>query len=652
MQINSNKCSLLAVLVALILCSPVRGYAAKDTLARDSRMLVNLLEYIGQDYPNAVEKGEVINDYEYREMKEFTGRAKRMFKKLSGVKRVADKMKAGDSLDIENTLTELQKHIQEKSDKKKILELASKVKKKVLSWGIFKLTPLQWPDIAKGKDLYRMHCANCHGKEGKGDGPAAHTLDPPPTDFLAHVPGDFSPFRVFNVVRLGIEGTGMQPLNHLSDKEVWNVAFYLNSLPYRENYASKTGELEKVFSEVKEKVSLEEVAQSSGKELYAKVKGDEEEKLKKVASIRLHRPGNEKESHLTLALNNLDDALRHYKNKKFSLARSKAISAYLEGVEPVEQQLKATAPDLVAEIENRMAKVRTAISKKRSLGEVSGLIGAAKTTLHKADKLLSEQKLSYWLSFILSSSILLREGLEALLIIVAILSVLRSLQARRAARWVHGGWIIALGIGIAGWFFTDWLVAMGASNRELMEGAGALIAVGMLLYIGFWFHSKTEINKWQAFIKGKVNKLLQNKNMLGLGVISFIVVFREAFESVLFISALNLEVEESAKSSLLAGAIASAILIALIAWLILRFSKNIPVRKLFRYSAVTMGILAIVLAGQGIHALQESGLLSITAMPVNIRLGMLGIFPTIETVIAQLISLVASVVLFIYGKKA
>ena len=91
--------------------------------------------------------------------------------------------------------------------------------------------------------------------------------------------------------------------------------------------------------------------------------------------------------------------------------------------------------------------------------------------------LLAEETHSFWFSFWMASGILLREGLEAVLIIIIILTALQSLKAKDAIKWVHFGWLTAVAIGVASWFLTGWLISFGAKNREIMEGFGSVIAV-------------------------------------------------------------------------------------------------------------------------------------------------------------------------------
>ena len=168
-----------------------------------------------------------------------------------------------------------------------------------------------------------------------------------------------------------------------------------------------------------------------------------------------------------------------------------------------------------------------------------------------------------------------------------------------------------------------------------MEGGIALFAVVVLLYVGFWLHSKTEIHKWKEFIDVRVKHALNGGNLFGLAAISFFAVFREAFESVLFLSALTIEEGTRSKMAIASGAILAIVLVLVLAAVLLRYSTRLPIRSLFRYSSFVMGVLSVILIGKGIHALQETGLLSITRTPFSWRFDLLGFYPTLETVLAQ-----------------
>jgi len=342
----------------------------------------------------------------------------------------------------------------------------------------------------------------------------------------------------------------------------------------------------------------------------------------------------------------LINALKNYKEGNNKSARQDALAAYLEGVEPVEARLKTYAPAISSKLEQQMLQVRLAIEQNKNNFEVEKEISSAISLIDDAEQVLGNNSLSYWLTFVLSASILLREGLEAFLIIVLILALIRSSGTKKAKIWFHGGWIVAVFMGIVGWFFSGWIIDISGQNREIMEGLISLVAVIILAFVGFWLHNNSQAEKWKIFVEEKIGKQLQKEKMLGLAFFSFMVVFREAFESILFLQAINLETIPFNKSAIGFGVLAAFGLIALLGLLFLRYSKKIPVRQLFLYSSWGILVMAVILLGKGIHSIQESGWISITKFPISVHVDWLGIYPTIETTASQLI--LCSTVLALY----
>src|SRR5690606_8593727 len=142
-------------------------------------------------------------------------------------------------------------------------------------------------------------------------------------------------------------------------------------------------------------------------------------------------------------------------------------------------------------------------------------INNALSAIGAAEQMMADQRLSYWLSFFLAASIMLREGLEAFLIIALILALIRSTEgAKKALPYVHGGWMAAVLVGIAGWFLSDWIIGISGQNREIMEGAISLVAVIVLVFIGFWLHDHSHTKKWKEFVENRIGAQLQGKNMI------------------------------------------------------------------------------------------------------------------------------------------
>jgi high-affinity iron transporter len=253
------------------------------------------------------------------------------------------------------------------------------------------------------------------------------------------------------------------------------------------------------------------------------------------------------------------------------------------------------------------------------------------------------------LALLMAVSILLREGLEAFLVIMVILSVLKAANLKKSVWWVHGGWIAAIIAGIFIWIISGRLIKSQVGHMELMEGVISLLAVFMLLYIGFWLHGKSEIGRWKDYVNRMMKGAVARESMLGLAGLSFFVVFREVFESVLFLSALNMQAGGKQSEAIVLGVILAFAIIIVLAFILIGYSARLPIPKLFKISSLVMGLLAIILAGKGVHSLQETGHVSIHGLHI-FRFELLGIFPTVETCVAQLV--VALIIIVIWNTSS
>lgn len=601
------------VVIALFAISSFKTVYADEG---ESRMVIHLLDYVATDYGNAVEEGEVINAFEYREMAEFAKSIHRLLEEQD--------IKAGAKTNLLLKAVELDSLIGLKVNPDKIKSLAQGMKAELIEAAEIEVAPYKWPDLSAGAKLYARHCAACHGAEGKGDGINATGLDPQPTQFSNYaVMAEKSPLQAFHTIRFGVEGTSMVAFNDLNDRQVWDLAFYIQTLKEAKGQAEA----------VESAISLSDLSSKSDLELLAELNP---EKGRETVNWWRNFQVEQNYQSLNLAEEKLNEALILARKGDFEEGRKACLQAYLEGIEPIEVSLKAENPALVQDIELSIGSLRSKFENEASVSEIETGVEEALALITEAREVMEEKESSYWLSFSLAASVVLREGLEAFLIIIIMLSILRKAKANKAIKWLHGGWITALLSGVVGWFFADKLLNFGGASRELMEGIIALFAVCILLYIGFWMHSKSNARKWNEYVKQRIDKMLSRESMFGLAVFSFIVVFREVFESILFLSAIRLEEGADYRSAVGFGVLAALGLVAIIGLLMLRFSKRIPIPQLFKFSSIVISILAIILVGKGIHAIQESGYFSITEFPINLRLGLLGLYPTIETVLAQI----------------
>lgn len=165
----------------------------------------------------------------------------------------------------------------------------------------------------------------------------------------------------------------------------------------------------------------------------------------------------------------------------------------------------------------------------------------------------------------------------------------------------------------------------------------------MLLSVGIWMHGKSNAEAWQAHIRDKLDRALSRRSAWLLFGLVFVVVYREVFETILFYAALW---SQGVGASLLAGAIAATALLFFVAWSMLRYSRNLPIIKFFAWSSALMAVLAVVLAGKGVAALQEAGLLDIALLAALPRVDMLGVYPTAQGLLVQLLALAVLLVGF------
>jgi high-affinity iron transporter len=462
------------LILLLLIVMPALGQDAPPSSEPDgstARSLVHILDYIAQDYRVAVAGGEVIDAAEYSEMVAFSRNASSLLSDLAA----ASTLPSGNRL--QGATRQLQASIEEKAAPKVVAGQARAIRDRVIAETGIQTAPLQWPTIADGEKLYQQLCTSCHGAAGAGDGPLAPELDPKPTNFTQ---GDrmasLSPFQAYNTIRMGVEGTAMRAFAQLTDEEIWELAFFVKSLRAAEQASKASPARASVRDTLAHRVSLQQVATLNDRELADVLAAQGiEHPERAAAALRRRMPEGSTGNALLVAQRYLDEALASYRSGETSQARQKALRAYLEGVEPVEPALRARDATLTVVLETRMMDVRSTIEARSDLEVVARAVALARASVAEAVRVLEQRENSPWFSFFVAASILLREGLEAFLVILAILGVLQSVGQQRAARWVHGGWVLAVVLGVIAWLFSDLLIRFGAAQREIMEGGIALL---------------------------------------------------------------------------------------------------------------------------------------------------------------------------------
>ena len=258
-----------------------------------------------------------------------------------------------------------------------------------------------------------------------------------------------------------------------------------------------------------------------------------------------------------------------------------------------------------------------------------------RSKLEEAAALYETPEASGFLPMLLKSTlILLREGIEAMLVVGALAAYLRR---------AGGGdriWVLHAGVGLAiilslltGWALTGILQASGAS-RGVLEGIALLLAAAVLFYVSFWLFSKSEAQRWQAWIAGQIDSALSRGSLLTLALAACLAVYREGAETVLFYHAL--QASQPGQEGALAAGIGVAVILLATLYLFYRHAAlRLPYRAFFAGTAILLYAMAVVFLGQAIVELQATAWLPSTPVDHVPSIGWLGLAPTVQGISAQ-----------------
>lgn len=235
--------------------------------------------------------------------------------------------------------------------------------------------------------------------------------------------------------------------------------------------------------------------------------------------------------------------------------------------------------------------------------------------------------------------ILLREGLEALLVVMALVSALRVAQRPEGYKWVWGGVIAGVVLSLAAAIALQQLfpAATSGAKREMIEGGVGVLAVLMILTIGAWLHSKSSVKAWQAYIKKHMGKALTTGSFVSLFGLSFLSVFREGAETILFYVGILPNISIGAFSL---GVVIAIIILIVLAIFILKNSARLPVPTMFKVLTWVLYILGFKILGVSVHKLQLIGLVPISIIEELANVDMIGFYATVETICTQLIYII------------
>jgi high-affinity iron transporter len=600
-----------------------------------------MLDYVAGDYPEAVKDGQVVDESEYKEQIDFTTHAITMLGELPP---------RADQAALVVQTRRLLAVIEAKGPAKDVARLAGEIRQGVIRAYEVPIAPARAPDMAIARSLYTARCAACHGPQGRGDGPAAKGMEPAPTNFHERERMERrSAYSLYSSITLGVQGTPMVAFAELTDEQRWGLAFHVASLGDAEAVRRHGAALWGRGRDRDPFGSLAALATATAAEIRAR-HGLDGVAVLAYLRTRPDLAATQSTAAVTTSMRLLSESLQAYRQGDARRAQDLAVSGYLDGFELIEPSLDAVDRSLRVTIEDEMVRYRAMLRGGAAPSTVEAQAERLQSLLSDAQRALSSGSLAAGPAFVSAFVIVLREGLEAVLVVAAILALLVRAGRRDAWPAVHAGWSLALLLGALTWAAAVYVVTISGATREVTEGVTALVATVILLWVGFWMHDKSHADRWAAYLRTRLHGAMGRRATWGLAAVSFVAVYREVFETVLFYQALWLQTAPGARHAFMSGLATAAVVLVLLSWLIVRGSLRLPLGLFFGATSVVLAALAVVLAGKGIKALQEAAVLA--PRPVSMpSVPLLGLYPDAIGLLLQLVLVVLVVAGFTWRTR-
>ncbi|TMB29865.1 MAG: c-type cytochrome [Deltaproteobacteria bacterium] len=570
--------------------------------AQSLRRAVALLDYVAGDYGRAVGPGgEVLSPDEFKEQQQFVLEAAREVRDDAGP--------AGE--DLVTRLQALHSRVAARASPAEVSMAARALRDEIVQRFKVALLPVHPPDLARGRALYAESCAACHGADGHAPPKEAHELSTQPPSFAVSAEvEELAPQRIFSATTYGVPNTAMPGYEDaLDDAQRWDLAYFVLSLAHR------------TPADVRRGISLaraalieggyREIATQSDAALRARLaaaglSGPDAEVA--LASLRAGPFSEEdaKGAGLAEVRRDLARALAQANAGDRDGARRTIISGYLDHLEPHEPAMRARDAQMVSEIEREFLALRSSLDgpkgggRSKGGGDTEAIVGRLDSLLERADARGPGGAL---VAFLGALAIALREGVEAALLVAALLAILR-----KAGR--------------------------SGAKRELVEGIGQLVTAALLLYASHWLLAAASAKRLVSFLSEHAVRAGSSAVVFGL---AFAAIYREMFEVVLFFRGLLLEAPGQGGAVALGALCGLVALVGLVA-LFQKVGKRLRPRPLLLTCGVLLCVLAVLMVGNGVRALQEIGAVPLTVW-TGFQLRALGMYGTREGMIAQAVVL-------------
>ena len=454
---------------------------------------------------------------------------------------------------------------------------------------------------------------------------------------------DQTPLDYYRRVSFGTVGTAMPAFEHtLPPADRWAVALYASTL----RLPAPAGKVPASLGAFAATGKMSDDAILAALALHDSAGPAA---LARVAAVRAYQGDSG-----GAAVAHVFDQIRAQVDSAFAMARTgdpaaptRALDAYMT-FEQVERTLRAKDPGAAAEVEAAFSALRTSVgSGAATLAELKPIESRVAVALERAERVLGDD-LSPVNLFIQSFVILLREGLEAILIVGALMTFLSKMGASHRKREINLGVGAAVVASLLTAFLLETIFILSPARREGLEGATMLVATAVLFYVSYWLLSKMEVVKWTHFVTSKVQDALTGGSTLALASAAFLAVYREGFETVLFYKALFVSATAAGSMPIVAGIVAGALVLVAVYVAIDRFGVRLPLKPFFAVTSAFLYYMAFVFAGAGVAELQEGSMIPTTVVSWAPRIPALGIYPTAESLAAQALLLLLAIVALVW----
>ncbi len=295
-------------------------------------------------------------------------------------------------------------------------------------------------------------------------------------------------------------------------------------------------------------------------------------------------------------------------------------------------------------IEAHFSRLMALIRDNAPAGELETVANTLNTDVAQAVQMLGGSGAGSWSALFLASLfIILREGFEAMLIVSAIIAYLVKTGHGDKRRVIVNSVFVAIIASVLTAILLKLVFRASAASQEVIEGATMLLAAVVLFFTSNWLLAKAEAAQWGAFIKGKVGGAVSAGSLTALWFVSFLAVYREGAETVLFYEALTIDADTAGLLAIAAGFIVGALGLVAVYWAMQKGALRLPIGLFFRVTGAILYLMAFVFVGKGIFELIEGKVITPTLIGGAPEIPLLGIYPYWETLLPQALFLAVTV---------